>query len=404
MSESLFLSLFVLHIGGFMLVLLLMTPVLSSVNRRYGESIPLSYAHAPQLKDADRTFTTSLLAVSLPLIALATYLASVNETTGLVLLGVLPFVQLGAGAWAITRARRVVRELKTSENWYSGIETGRTFDIQAQRAQPLTLPRGWFLASALIVLLWAVVLAIKYPALPDPYPVHFNAVGEADGWGEKSVGAVFMPWLVGLGTLVLMWGCAVFMSKQLTASNGGGTALASVSKKLPLDSEVFTSALGISAADYLKMRNTVVAQKSLHLLCIFTLLMTALLAFMDLGSLIALPGWLRASQLWIFMAVILSFCLLMTLSAARAGKSLDAAVLQIAQAGAVDPAELELPDESNHIKFGIFYYNPDNPNMMVPKHIGVGVSPNWAHPGSWVFGGVVGLSVLAAIVLPLVAS
>ncbi|MBL8001219.1 MAG: DUF1648 domain-containing protein [Flavobacteriales bacterium] len=41
-----------------------------------------------------------------------------------------------------------------------------------------------------LALLFIVLLAIRafhwYPLLPDPFPIHFNGAGEADGWAQKS--------------------------------------------------------------------------------------------------------------------------------------------------------------------------------------------------------------------------
>ncbi|MBI4890722.1 MAG: hypothetical protein HY821_08865 [Acidobacteria bacterium] len=48
-------------------------------------------------------------------------------------------------------------------------------------------------------------------------------------------------------------------------------------------------------------------------------------------------------------------------------------------------------------KLGVFYYNPDDPDIMVPKRTGLGYTMNFARPASWWF--LVGLVLLIAIPL-----
>ena len=51
-----------------------------------------------------------------------------------------------------------------------------------------------------------------------------------------------------------------------------------------------------------------------------------------------------------------------------------------------------------HWKLLIFYYNPDEPHLLVPKRTGLPITLNFAHPAAWAIAGVVvGLIVFAAI-------
>mgnify|MGYP003993652873 CR=1 FL=1 len=54
----------------------------------------------------------------------------------------------------------------------------------------------WELASCLLVV--AVVLAAFYfyQYLPDKIVTHWNAAGEADGWGSKNMQIIFLPLLI----------------------------------------------------------------------------------------------------------------------------------------------------------------------------------------------------------------
>jgi len=51
-----------------------------------------------------------------------------------------------------------------------------------------------------------------------------------------------------------------------------------------------------------------------------------------------------------------------------------------------------------HWKLLIFYYNPDEPRLLVPKRTGIPFTFNFAHPAAWATTVVlVGLIVLVAI-------
>ncbi|MEC0264811.1 DUF5808 domain-containing protein [Paenibacillus anseongense] len=39
--------------------------------------------------------------------------------------------------------------------------------------------------------------------------------------------------------------------------------------------------------------------------------------------------------------------------------------------------------DRKHYKLGIFYYNPDNKSIFVPKRLGLGWTINFARPISW---------------------
>lgn len=66
----------------------------------------------------------------------------------------------------------------------------------------MTFTRLNALALALILLMFAIA-AWLYPALPDPVPTHWNAVGEVDGWTAKPWGVYLLP-LITLGLLPLL--------------------------------------------------------------------------------------------------------------------------------------------------------------------------------------------------------
>lgn len=178
----------------------------------------------------------------------------------------------------------------------------------------------------------ALFYAWVLPSLPDPVPTHFDARGIANGWTPKAA----LPWVV-FGIPVLIW--------------------------------AFTTALGIllalSQKDPLKARAMAMAPMrgllglGLALVMGFTLLAPAH------GPGVILVG------IGAFLALMVAGIVLMTRDFARL-KAVDASLA--------------------FYRWGLFYVNPDDDRIWVPKPIGVGWTLNFAKPASW--------AVLALLLLP----
>jgi len=78
------------------------------------------------------------------------------------------------------------------------------------------MKRYLFVFAAVVLLVLAMTLAL-YPELPAQVPVHWNAAGEADGWGPRAEVLVHSAFLVGLG---LLWLVLPKVSPQRFAVDG----------------------------------------------------------------------------------------------------------------------------------------------------------------------------------------
>ena len=59
-----------------------------------------------------------------------------------------------------------------------------------------------YIGIGTIYLFWLVYLFIHFRSLPETIPVHFNALGEVDGWGSRAT-IWFLPG-IGLFTTLLV--------------------------------------------------------------------------------------------------------------------------------------------------------------------------------------------------------
>jgi uncharacterized membrane protein len=60
--------------------------------------------------------------------------------------------------------------------------------------------------TSVVILLPILAGVILWNQLPDQLPIHWNAVGDVDGWAPKAVGVFAMPVLL----LAIHWLCVVF--------------------------------------------------------------------------------------------------------------------------------------------------------------------------------------------------
>ncbi|HEY6509916.1 MAG TPA: DUF1648 domain-containing protein [Vicinamibacterales bacterium] len=92
---------------------------------------------------------------------------------------------------------------------------GRLFALQ-NTISPSRLSRHAGLAILLILLGTAVFLVLRYPALPDVLPVHFNRDGAANGWQFRTVGRVLLPVFVQLALSVSFGAIAALLLSRST--------------------------------------------------------------------------------------------------------------------------------------------------------------------------------------------
>ena len=70
-------------------------------------------------------------------------------------------------------------------------------NIELTKADHLLEAVGW----TLLLVLWAMIIYIYYHT-PDIVPIHFNAIGEADGYGDRSM--VFLTGVIATVLFVMM--------------------------------------------------------------------------------------------------------------------------------------------------------------------------------------------------------
>jgi uncharacterized membrane protein len=194
--------------------------------------------------------------------------------------------------------------------------------------------------SPLVLVLAGVFLAVRWDRIPEQWIVHWGIGGVPNGWAQKSVLGVYAP-LIGGG---LLW---VLME-----------AIAAVARARDEKDEARAALLGAST-------------RMLRLVSLATSLLFALLAVtLPLGPRLG-PGPI----------VLLAIGLLLG-SVVIGASSLSRAL---------ERARSEGHAERLKGYQGLYYSNPEDARLWVPKLIGVGWTINFAHPLAWPMTAVVAL-------------
>lgn len=224
--------------------------------------------------------------------------------------------------------------------------------------QPKLAVRGKVLRWAPFVLLAcsSIILALAWDSLPERWITHWGPGGQPDGWSTRSFFGVFG---------VLMLGTVVCIASELTASTmlvmiGGNHASLSPSTRTALR----------------RMLGELVRTFNLAMALIFSLLS------------IALPFLQPQSPKLVIVTVFPILLGSLGLGIYRWNRDYHRGIAR----GEIEPIE-----GYN----GIYYHNPKDPRLMVPKLMGMGTTFNFAHRWAWPLLGLILLFPLAGILLML---
>jgi uncharacterized membrane protein len=207
----------------------------------------------------------------------------------------------------------------------------------------------------------AVLLRDRWSEIADPMPVHWDLSGNPNGWLPKSslvfwelIGSDFALCLTFTFTIVAM----VYFSRQISATG----AQAREERRFRW--------IGIAlllAADYL----------------------SASLAFLPLNP--------HATLAFGGVAFFLAIIIVGSLELVRRGQG----GVRLAPASGEQVVSDRTPDQC--WKWGIFYYNPEDPALMVEKRFGIGWTLNFAHRGALIFLGLTLVMLVFSLAIPLIA-
>ncbi|HET7657241.1 MAG TPA: DUF5808 domain-containing protein [Bacillales bacterium] len=255
-----------------------------------------------------------------------------------------------------------MKDLKAKENWQEAKSMTVAVDT-GFRNQKIAISHWWYMFLFAAALGTFILSIVFYDQFPAKIPLHFNASGEADRWADKSYRSVMLLPLTQLflSALFLLINTIITKSKQ----------------------QIDSAAPEKSAA-----QNKVFRRRWSIFNFLTGLAIVLMMSFLQLSNLIRFGQTLMTIVPVVVAAGIILAAVILSFTTGQGGSRV--------RFGTPDKKKEAINrDDDVYWKFGIFYFNPNDPSIWVEKRFGIGWTVNFAHPLGW--GSLIGI--IAVIIL-----
>lgn len=258
---------------------------------------------------------------------------------------------------------------KKEEQWIAGQAERKVVDLQF-REQLKLLPNLYFVLPLLITIGLGAYGLSQYDSLPNQIPTHWGPTGEADAFATKSyISVSSLPFMT-----LLLQGMMLFFNGAMKQS---GAKIRVRHKKR-------------SREQQLAFR-----KYSSWLMFVVTISMTVLMSYVQL-TIIAPTTMSTGVTLAFtigFLVVILGSVLYYTIKVGQSGTMIQ---VEVSSSDRSDDAYIDI-DDDRYWKLGLFYFNKDDPSILVEKRFGIGWTVNMGHIKSWVFLAILIISIILIV-------
>lgn len=262
-------------------------------------------------------------------------------------------------------AHRKVKALKQAENWTADKKQMVIVDISRHHKQN-KLPFYWFCIPVGVLLYTVMITLIKYPNLPEKIPTHFDLYGNITTYTDKSplsVGGLILTQILMTALMYILYGIVQ-------------RAKPSIDPSKPKTS--------------IKQNQMANRYWAIYILCISTAIN---LQFAYVQSNIL---QITDSKMWIGsiihgLAIVIPIggALFVAAKVGQSGNRIKVDEKEEGNQGVISR------DDDRYWKFGMFYYNPEDPSLHVEKRFGIGWTINLGNPIGKII--VIGLILFIAI-------
>lgn len=331
----------------------------------FGISIPEPFTEDDQLTLFKRKYSLLIAGIQTPVIAVLVFMSrSLNDMQqSLVMVGGL-FLYLVISMVIYLKLHKLVKNYKKQQGWDEQVTIVRVSSFETKfNKRESAFPHMLFIPVFLITIGLTVWLIFLYPKLPDIVPIHWGANGQPDAWSDKSFFSVFSMIFI------------LFFTQGLVYILSYGAFNSSVQ---------------------LKAQNTELSLQREHEMRKLTTVFMALVnvaSTLFLGMLLVQSTWSMVYSdstlsMWYSLPIFLLLFFGGIYYYMKRSKELNE---QFKDADSHESS----PGDDEYWKWGIFYFNKDNPDLFIEKKFGVGWTMNFARPAVWIF-------LVLIIVVPLI--
>jgi uncharacterized membrane protein len=312
----------------------------------FGVRIPSDRAGAPVIAVWRRRYRYGTALVTIAVVA-GTLVLHDRVWAGPVAVG----AELLAGVVLYLVARRRITAVKTVEEWFGGRRQVVVADTSL-RTDPEPYPWLWGIPAILLLAATVITGIVEYPRMPARLGIHLGPGGRPDHYAAKSVSSAFA-----------MVAAQIFMTALLFA-----VARIAVRGRAQLDAEDPQAAA--------RHRRFVSATARALLVLAACMNVTSFLAALTVWNTINGPAVVALAPLPGLAGVIVLLAVVL-----RTGQG--GSRLRLGGPGNNAPHTVNRDDDRLY-RWGLFYFNRDDPALFVPKRFGIGWTLNMARPLAWV--------------------
>ena len=333
------------------------TPYFVRKNICFGISIPESEYDNPKFKALRRDYSIGCLAIG-SIVGIGSTVCFIwmpaENAIWIQIGGMFLYLVISMLIYFFMRSK--IRTIKQASDWK--IETTTIPEISGKSDKTINI--RWYLVYLAIIAITILGTVLKYPALPEQIPMHYNIAGEVDRYAQKSIGTFAIIPVIQL--LIGMLFAAINVAIRISKRQGDFQK-----------SNAFRGIMSIVlfAIGFMVMLSLTCVQFSM-----LAILNEKLVAVLPLAFLIAT-----------FL-----ICAYLAIKVGQGGSRLK---------GTADQP-VNIVDDDSHWIGGFLYFNKNDPSLFVEKRFGMGYTLNFGNKKSLIAIGILVVLIGALIVLPLV--
>ena len=328
-------------------------PFLTKKNILFGSRIPDEYTDSHKIEQLKRDYKHLYMVIMAPVLVILMFLLYSISDNSVILTGI--FLQVFLNFYIQVLFNHKVKKVKKTlvKNDAANKEQAVIIDTNFRGGNYL-VPLKWFVPSVIIILLNVVYTAQNFNKIPAMIPERFDMSGKVFQYIYKSNINVYNTSFISIFNLLLFLGVYFGIKRARQDLNSSFPQQAILQDR---QSRYLWSVYFVTLSFLLTFYFTII---SLHVNRLF-ILPDELFTFIN----IAFPNLVLMSA--VFLAV-------------KTGQSGSRLKIETKEA----ELKTNFKDDDDNWKLGMFYYNPDDPAIMIPKRMGVGWTLNFGHPISFI--------------------
>lgn len=350
-------------------ILMAIIPYLVKKSEVFAVTVPEASVNDPFIKKLKRQYALIVGLTTIVFTVLMVFFLFVGSEMGVIAAMTAGVLLVCVGCYALMLFyRKKVREYKASQGWVANQhETTAVISTGAMGVEiPHAVSLNWNWLYVPIFIITAAVGYLGYDSIPQQIPMNIGLDGTVSTWAEKTPLIIWIPVIIQafLGLCFAFSHWMITRSKRLSEPNA------------PVSSALAYGMFAHAQSLYLVVGGLILA----------AMMMTMPFTFMGVMT-------LMQSGLFLMIAA-----LILVIGALAIGVIYGQGGARVLRR--MQESNTMLADEDRHWKLGIIYFNPNDPNWVLPARFGVGWTVNFARPVVWgFFLGLVVLTLAFIVVL-----